>query len=62
VVLEALKERSTLAVLSYEYEISYGMLSRWMSEFLKAAPVVFQLDKKIIQKHLRQLMSGFSRK
>ena len=45
VVLEALKERSTLAELSHKYEVSQVMISRWKSEFLEAAPVVFQKGK-----------------
>lgn len=45
VVLEALKERNTLAELSYKYEVSQVMISRWKSEFLETAPVVFEKGK-----------------
>jgi hypothetical protein len=34
VVLDALKERQSLAELSQKYEVSQVMISRWKSEFL----------------------------
>ena len=45
VVLEALKERSTLAESSHKYEVSQVMISRWKSELLEAASVVFEKGK-----------------
>jgi transposase len=41
VVLDALKERQSLAELSQKYEVSQVMISRWKSEFLEAASRVF---------------------
>lgn len=45
VVLEALKERHSLAELSQKYEVSQVMISRWKSEFLEAGPLVFTKAK-----------------
>ena len=45
VVLDALKERHSLAELSRKYEVSQVMISRWKSEFLEAAPRVFSKGK-----------------
>ena len=45
VVLDALKERQSLAELSQKYEVSQVMISRWKSEFLEAAPRVFSKTK-----------------
>jgi transposase-like protein len=45
VVLDALKERQSLAELSQKYEVSQVMISRWKSEFLEAAPRVFSKAK-----------------
>jgi transposase len=53
VVHEALKERSTLAELSHKYEVSEVMISRWKSEFLEAAPVVFRKGKSDDSKALK---------
>ena len=41
VVLEALKERNTLAELSSKYEVSQFMICRWKKEFLENATNVF---------------------
>ena len=45
VVLDALKERQSLAELSQKYEVSQVMISRWKSEYLEAAPRVFSKTK-----------------
>ena len=45
VVVEALKERHSLAELSQKYEVSQVMISRWKSEFLEAGPLVFTKAK-----------------
>ena len=41
VVLEALKERSSLTELSEKYEVSSVMISRWKNEFLSNASAAF---------------------
>jgi transposase len=46
VVLDALKERQSLAELSQKYEVSQVMISRWKTEFLEAAPRIFSKAKK----------------
>ena len=45
VVVEALKERHSLAELSQRYEVSQVMIYRWKSEFLEAGPLVFTKAK-----------------
>jgi transposase len=45
VVLDALKERQSLAELSQKYEVIQVMICRWKSEFLEAAPRVFSKAK-----------------
>jgi transposase len=46
VVLEALKEQSTLAELSKKYEVSGVMISRWKGEFIEHSSSVFVNSKK----------------
>jgi transposase len=45
VVVEALKERHSLAEHSQKYEVSQVMISRSKSEFLEAGPLVFTKAK-----------------
>jgi transposase len=45
VVVEALKERHSMAELSQKYEVSQVKISRWKSEFLEAGPLVFTKAK-----------------
>jgi transposase-like protein len=45
VVLDALRERQSLAELSQKYDVSQVMISRWKSEYLEAAPRVFSKAK-----------------
>ena len=45
VVLEALKERQTLADLSQKFELSPQQISTWKREFLEGAENVFGSDK-----------------
>jgi len=42
VVLEALKERETLAELSKRFEVHAQIISNWKQEFLKKAETVFE--------------------
>lgn len=42
VVLEALKERETLAELSKRFEVHAQIISNWKREFLKKAETVFE--------------------
>lgn len=44
VVLEILREESTLNEIAQKYEVSPQLISRWKTEFLDNMPVVF--DKK----------------
>ena len=46
VVLEALKERSTLADLAQKYQIQPAQISAWKREFLDGASEVFDKGKK----------------
>jgi transposase len=46
VVLEALKERSSLAELAQKYELHPTQISAWKREFLDKADHVFESGKK----------------
>ena len=46
VVLEALKERSTLADLAQKYQLQPAQISAWKREFLEGASEVFDKGKK----------------
>jgi transposase len=46
VVLEALKERSTLSELAQKYELHPNQISAWKQEFLTRADQVFDSDTK----------------
>ena len=50
VVLDALKEQSTLAELSKKYEVSGVMISRWKGEFIENSSSVFTSSKKASSK------------
>ena len=41
VVIEAIKERETLAELSQRYDVHSNMISKWKKEFLERATEVF---------------------
>jgi len=41
VVLEALKERSTLAELASKYEVSQFMICRWKKDFIENSTSIF---------------------
>jgi transposase len=45
VVLEALKERSTLSELSQKYEIHPNQIASWKREFLEKAEHVFEQSR-----------------
>jgi len=44
IVLEVLREESTLNEIAHKYEVSPQLISRWKAEFLENMPAVF--DKK----------------
>lgn len=46
VVLEALKERSTIAELAQKFELHPTQISTWKKEFLAGAEEVFSTGKK----------------
>ena len=46
VVLEALKERSTLSDLAQKYQLQPAQISAWKREFLDGASEVFDKGKK----------------
>ena len=46
VVLEALKERSTLSELAQKYELHPNQISAWKQEFLALAEHVFDAESK----------------
>jgi len=47
VVIEALKERSSLEELARKYEIHPNQIGTWKKEFLAKAATVFASDEKI---------------
>ena len=48
VVLEALKEKSTIEVLAKKYELLPNQISTWKSEALNNFSSVFIIDKKVV--------------
>jgi len=42
VVIEALKERLTLAEISKKFEVHPNMISKWKQEFLERSPEIFE--------------------
>ena len=46
VVLETLKEQSTLQELASKHELSITQLNTWKKEFLSKADIVFETKKK----------------
>lgn len=48
VVLEALKERSTLSELSQKYELHANQISAWKQDFLSKAEQVFALESPAV--------------
>lgn len=48
IVLEVLREESTLNEISNKYSVSPQLISRWRTEFLENMPAVF--DKKATEK------------
>jgi transposase len=46
VVLEALKERTSVAELAQKYEIHPNQISKWKKDFLSGAESVFENGKK----------------
>jgi transposase len=46
VVLEAIKERSSLAELAQKYELQPTQISAWKKDFLESASEVFESGKK----------------
>jgi transposase len=46
VVLEALKERSSLAELAQKYEVHPNQISKWKKEFMAGAEEVFSKGKR----------------
>lgn len=54
VVLEALKERTSLANLAQKYELQPAQISAWKREFLDSASEVFEKGKKIKKSEVEQ--------
>jgi transposase len=48
VVIEALKERSSLEEIARRYEIHPNQISLWKKEFLAKAAIIFSTDEKNI--------------
>jgi transposase len=47
VILEVLKEKDTLAVISKRYELHANQISDWKKQFLAGASVVFEPGDKV---------------
>lgn len=54
VVLETLKEQSTLQELASKHELSITQLNTWKKEFLSKAEIVFSSKKKDIKESENQ--------
>lgn len=54
VVLEALKERKSLAELAQDYELHPTQISAWKGEFLEGASGVFEKGKKSTKSEAEQ--------
>ena len=52
VVLEALKERQTLEVLSKKYELLPNQISMWKAEAIKNISAVFTQEKEVVKKDI----------
>ena len=50
IVLEILREESTLAEISKKYDIAQPVLSRWKADFISNMPLVFDKKGKDIDK------------
>ena len=50
IVLEILREESTLSEISRKYDIAQPVLSRWRTEFLSNMPSVFNKGNKSLDK------------
>jgi transposase len=50
IVLEVLREESTLNEISQKYEVSPQLISRWKTEFLENMPAVFSKKTTEIEK------------
>lgn len=50
IVLEVLREESTLAEISRKYEVAGPLLSRWKTEFLENMSTVFDKKGQTIEK------------
>lgn len=49
VVLEVLKEKETLAVISKRHELHPNQISDWKKQFLDGAPTVFETTTKPVK-------------
>jgi transposase-like protein len=50
IVLELLREESTLAEIAKKYDVAQQLISRWKSEFLTNMPAVFNKRNEDIEK------------
>jgi transposase len=51
VVLEALKEKSTVESLAKKYELLPNQISMWKSEAVKNITAVFSVEKAVVKKN-----------
>jgi transposase-like protein len=49
VVLEVLKERSSLEELARKYELHPNQLGTWKKEFLSKAAIIFESEEKAVE-------------
>lgn len=50
IVLELLREESTLAEIAKKYDVSQQLISRWKTEFLNNMPAVFDKKNENVEK------------
>jgi len=61
VVLDALKERSTLAELAKKYELHPNQISKWKQEFVENSSKIFDTGKSLKEEETVDVESLYSK-